>query len=610
MATRAETGFIADLPVDDNTGRFPPGPLSLDGQLLSIRKPGATVLWNVEHRAPVLTLPQLWGAHSFSDDGRWFLAGTVQGIPLHPRLCDLSTTPPDVREYTALPPGWTAYNLSPDGRYFVAGGVTESGLRLVDTATLATVTDYHYPADFRLRGMVWNASSQFFLSCSNTGHIACWYPRKPDPAWILPAHTGDVYPPALFNNDTGMATTGSDGLIKFWNLTTHQAAGSLPLRALALHASRDGTRLLADDPDHRQRPLFDCTPSTVAAILKLPADPVRNVYTPGTPWLAALAGGGFAVTGGFDLHSTGADGDSLAPALVSPQNDAAALDEAGRRFFRRTGTRLTVMPLPVAPGPANFLAQARRALRGLGLPIAAPADSSATPPSWPVALGSTLAFDPLSRRLLTGGSDGLALWQFPPTGLLSTPVPLAAAGLEPKASVTALRWSPRGHYLAWSGTRPALDDPKKKRRGTWLVDTASGRETGALFGDAPVTALLFTPDETLLIAATPGEIRCAATATGALRWSHPHHRPAATPPALAVAENAPLAAITLEPETIALLDPATGTIRYRLTHPVTRTVRTLAFNADATRLAAIAGNFLQTWKLDTIARILHEQGME
>ena len=103
-------------------------------------------------------------------------------------------------------------------------------------------------------------------------------------------------------------------------------------------------------------------------------------------------------------------------------------------------------------------------------------------------LGTSLAFDPLSRRLLTGGSDGLALWQFPPTGLLSTPVPLAAAGLEPKASVTALRWSPRGHYLAWSGTRPALDDPKKKRRGTWLVDTASGRETGALFGDAPVTS--------------------------------------------------------------------------------------------------------------------------
>ena len=255
-----------------------------------------------------------------------------------------------------------------------------------------------------------------------------------------------------------------------------------------------------------------------------------------------------------------------------------------------------------------------------------PGPDGAAIPLGTVAKGAALAFDPHSRRLLSGGSGGFRAWSIPAGGAAvnslhrlsqlvvgvsgnpglgglsksvvkqSAPAELKAAslGLDRAAAVSALAWSPRGRLIAWAGTA------RDKKRGAWIVDAATARDTTAFLPGEAITQLRFTADETACLAATRRELLCYDAATGTVRWRISHHRTVRNPICFAAAANSPRLAAALAPDSVSLLDAATGAVLLTLTHPVTRTVRALDLSPHGNRLCVLAGTLAQVWHLDAV----------
>ncbi|MDB6070621.1 MAG: hypothetical protein JWL81_1792 [Verrucomicrobiales bacterium] len=577
-----EECLIPDFPLQTATRGYPPGPLSPDGRLLPVRRGQATVVWDLARREVILELPGLNGIRSFSSGGDQFLATGLLASGLKPHLCNLRKTPPDVRIFEALPPGWVCRTLSPDGRFFVAGGVREPGLRLYRTEDFSLAMEYNHPEVTSQWEATWSQDSRYFLISTHLGKVTCWSPLLPDPVWILEAHAGGVSTPALFNNNTGMATLGNDGTLKLWNLITLHPADAIPMSGLALEGSRDGTLILADDSLRRERPRFVCRPSITAQAIKIPPAVIPNPYAPGQPWIQRSgADGGFILTTGHGLHRMDPEGTGIHPAADVPQNDALARDPVRSGFFRITDRSLTYHD---ADG------KERGALPDV------PRDSR-------------LAFNPTLRILVVGSPGGFAAWRIPLDGAAPAELALGSLGLDAAAAVTSLTWSANGRWLAWSGTKPSLADPAIRTAGTWLADTSTGQEIPMPLPPENAAGLAFADQDNVLLAATATHVHGVAVAPGNLLWSQVHERQSATPPCLVACPGGRVAAVTLEQETIALLDAREGRILCRLTHPITCTVRAMDFDASGRRLAVVAGHFAQTWDLEAIRTTLDSHGM-
>ncbi|MEO5618750.1 MAG: WD40 repeat domain-containing serine/threonine-protein kinase, partial [Candidatus Eisenbacteria bacterium] len=564
---------------------FPPGPLSPDGKLLVLRAVGGTEIWDIARAALLVTLPPITGVNSFSGEGRWVSLAVDPGQPGPSVLCDLHVTPPAVRPVAALPEGWSLRALSPDGTRAVAwNSSTAPGLSLVDTATLTVLREYAAEQTGVIMFVLWNADSRSFLTGSLTGVAARWQLDASAPQWSIPAHEGRLHSMALTHGDRIMATQGQDGLVKFWDLTTLAPRGSLPWPGLALYASRDGSVLLAHRRDAAQSGVLSCAPSSVCEMSALPSTWAKNVYFPGTPHVSAAPDStGFMVTGGHDLHTFAAADAGLTRSVATGVMEACAPDALTGGCIVRRMTELSWLPAP---------------------------DAAAIP------LGTTdaaavLAFDPHSRRVLIGGKAGVRAWHLPGGQAVVTsldrlsksvvgisgnpglglsksvvqyfaPAELKAAslGLDRAAAVSALAWSPTGRLIAWAGTA------RDKQKGAWIVDAGTARDVTAFLPGESITQLRFSAGETTCLAATARELVCCDTITGAVRWRIPHQRTGRDPICFAAAASSPRLAAALAPDSISLLDPASGSVFLTLTHPVTRTIRALDLSPDGTRLCA------------------------
>lgn len=590
--TNRELARIPRLPRKD----FPPGPLSPDGKLLALRCDTCTEIWDIARCAVLVTLPPLTGIISFSDDNGLVSLAPDRGLPGSPILCDLRITPPAVKTIGTLPKDWSLRALSPDGSRAIASpAATSPGMALVDTATLEIIREYHAEHCGTIMYILWSADGQSFLTGSLTGVVARWPLEASAPLWSIPAHEGRLYSIALTHGGRLMATQGHDGLLKFWDLTTLSLRGSLPWPGLSMHASRDGSTLMAQRRDTGQFCVLSCVASGVCSISALPSTWARNPNFPGRPHVSAAPDNtSFMVTGGHDLFTISATDAGLMQTSLTGIIDACAPDFLTGGCMVRTSKNLTLYPSRD------------------GAPV-----SLRT-----VANGAALSFDPHSRRLLTGGAGGFRVWSIPAgqdaihsvdrlsqvvVGVTGRPgLRLAKSvvksfapvehqattlGLERAAAVTAVAWSPSGKLIAWAGTARA-----DKSKGVRIIEATTARDLVTFLPGETLTRLRFIAGETTCLAATSRELLCCDTATGAVRWRIPHQRGNDLP--LAAAAASPRLAAALAPDTISLLDPATGAVLLNLSHPVTRTIRALDITPDGTRICALAGTLAQVWKLD------------
>jgi len=110
------------------------------------------------------------------------------------------------------------------------------------------------------------------------------------------------------------------------------------------------------------------------------------------------------------------------------------------------------------------------------------------------------------------------------------------------------------------------------------------------------------------VAVLRNEVKCLDVVTGEVRWAVEHGRDGMAV-RVAMAPGGDRVGVTLVSESVSLIDVETGEIELTLAHPDVRTITALTFDKSGTRLCALAGSVVQTWKLDVIERRLEAQGM-
>jgi len=558
---------------------YEPGPLSGDGRLLGIRTAAGYSVWQVETGVNLATLTAGPGPLVFSRDGTLAAAGN--------RLLRFTADPPEVLDLADK--DYAALAISPDGKMLLTAHRSQLRMRLVDTATGARLGDeYELTGRSMMLCAAWSSQGTHFCTGSTDGRMMLWSVRSAAPEWIVPAHTDGIDDITLFNDDRHLVTVSRDGLTKIWNLHSQSAVAAFPLSGRRAQASRDGRRLALDAAAERSTVLLQFTPPPVCTLVRLPASFVPDGSFQGKgAVLPAADGQSFAVTAGVDLHILDRDGQRQR-SIPCGQCAEIVADPLGRGFIRLRVLRSGVWQLMRVPheaardlGSANYMiSQGRR------MP--------------------SLASDPVHRRFVTGMRG--AIMEVEPADGSQTP--RTPAELPPSGRVTALAFSPDGNRFAWAGGEEDATDPARRLH---IMDAALEKRTAELPLTVAPRLLAFSSDGNSIIAGNNQSFHCLDIATRRELWSVRHFRAQEptlkTPICLAVAAQSGAIAAALTPDSVSLLDPATGRIRLTLRHPMGHTLRAIGLSPDGTRLIAVGSYIAQVWKLDAVAEELARHGM-
>ncbi len=558
---------------------WPPGPLSVDGTKLFLRGARRTAVWDLPSRQAGPAFPPGSGFLYLSDDAAF--AATSQSLT-HPGASGVVTVPH---------PEYSARGFSPDGKYLVSARADRLSMKLIETATGQAVQDYDVAGSHMVHALKWSRDGSCFYTGTVDGKLARWFPRESTPDWIIPAHTDSVDALTLFDGDRHLLTQSRDGLTKIWDLRTLTSVFSLPWGGIRAAASSDGMRLAVDCPPEKVSRLYRFTPPPICRLVRLPASPAPNAYLQGeAAVLPGMGGGAFTVTSGHDLHVLDGEGQVL-KSLTCGRCDGVAPDPAGRGFIRNSSL-----------GRDHSTWRCPEEWSG------AWDDSKLQFGKWQGG-ALVMAAHPVTRALYIAAGDRIMAAE-PLAGEEVRMVEATPPALRTGGVVSAMTVDPSGRLFAWAGTEKA---------GASRVSIHIQRLDGSpppppIPAALPVHVLAFTADGAAILAGDSQLVSCFDLASGGLRWKLTHSRPRErdlyAPVRLSVAARSGAVAIALTPESVSLVDPATGRIERTFAHPLGRTVRGIGLDADGTRLVCIGSHLVQIWNLTAAASQLRQFGLD
>jgi WD40 repeat protein len=434
-----------------------------DGRLASAGQDGTVTVWSTRTRRPVATLrgPSPVYAVAFSPDGR-LLAGAEQ---------DGSTAVWDAgtgRQAGAVqraPAPVDAVAFSPDGRVLATAG--EDG-----TVTLwraGSLTDIRALAvgNGTISAVAFSPDGRRLAAACADHDVRLWDLARPAaPPLVLRGHTDLVRAVAFSPDGSLLASGGDDGTVRLWDGRTGSPQGVLTSGTAPVHAvafSPDSRLLASGGEDHVVR-LWDVRSRAQADALTGPASTVSGVaFSPDGDTLASADAD--ATIGLWGVPAPSPPG--AAAVAVAGSRPGALLATAG------TGRAISLWDAGRNRSPA---------LPGLTAQPGAAAGPGAS------QAAASIALSPDGKILAAPAADGsVTLWSTARrrrAGTLTAPGPIDAVAYQPA----------RGHA-------PALLAGGSTNGDIYLWLPGAPRPVQYISGQlAPVHALAFSPDGTLLAA--------------------------------------------------------------------------------------------------------------
>ena len=553
---------------------FPVGPLSSDGNRLSLRTASGTDIWDMASATRLGSLRSGNWLPGFSRDGR-ITAGEQE-------ILDLGTQPPASRAIDAT--ACQALAISPDGSRILLAQRNRLRLHLADSATGKILREHELLGTNMMHCAKWSADGKRIFTGSTDGRVMRWDAETLTPDWILPMHTDGVDDLALFDSDRHLITQGRDSLTRIWDLQSASCVATMPWGGLRVQASIDGSRLAIDCPPERKSILFQFHEPPVCRLVRLPASYVPNSYNQGrAAAISTTDGQSFAMTAGHDIHLLDRDGTSTGT-LACGQCDHLLADPTSGGFLRvcRIGNKYELWRVPL--DWAGSWQDPVLRLASLERPVAFAADRA----------GGRLLVA-LPKRLLAID---------PTTGQQT---PFGPQALPPGTIVTAAAVSHCGRFFAWAGS---LGDARQLH----VTEVASGKETATLTLTEAPRVISFTADGGALLTSDNHRVSCHDIGTGRKLWSAPHTRrqehELKTPVCIAVASQDGTIAAPLDADSVSLIDRRGGRIRLTLRHPLRHDLRAILLSPDGKRLVAVGSYLAMIWKLDVAATELQRHRLE
>ena len=153
-----------------------------------------------------------------------------------------------------------------------------------------------------------------------------------------------------------------------------------------------------------------------------------------------------------------------------------------------------------------------------------------------------------------------------------------------------------GTHIAWTGTLKHNGKPLRQLR----VSRVSGPPMLLMWNvNEIITGMAFPPDNRTVYLISAQRVSRFDYRTGKSDWKRDQRIKGVTP-WLSLSGDGKVLAVTAPGETVHLIDPETGLTQVELRHPDGGQPRALALTPDGKRLAVLAEQQLQIWRLDRL----------
>ncbi|HXG12116.1 MAG TPA: PQQ-binding-like beta-propeller repeat protein [Gemmataceae bacterium] len=387
--------------------------------------------------------------------------------------------------------------LSPDGTN-LASGSSDNTAKLWDIPSTTALRRFVH-AD-AVTAIALSPDGTRLAGAGKDGTVKVWAAADGKELLNLRGHSGAVTGVAFSANGQLLVSSGADQTLRFWNPADGKPLGvvgahAAPVNAVLIHPNNNAVYSAAEDGTLN----FWTLPLAPQRSLPSHADAVTRVV------LSADGSQVFTASADKTIRiCTFANGQQVRQLTVPPPSEGE----------QEKGEGAAVTSLAVAPGGAVIAAGTADQRLVLWNTADGKVLHQAVVHAGPV---TGVAFHPQSKQLLTAGGDGLLkLWALPP-------VPGRALG-HPDGVVPLINAHVGGVAdIAFHGNgTQALSGGADKMVKLW--DLAAGKEVRS-FGplDAPVTAVGFSRDFTLVVAAAGKVVKVWNAADGKelLTLTHP-----------------------------------------------------------------------------------------
>lgn len=559
--------LVSSIPFDPKAYHIV-GPFTPDDRYLILRFIDRMEFRDVQTGDLVLTIPGQRFSLTFDPAGAQMAYARFKKTI---EIIDLNQTPPVARDLGPETERLIPKAFSPDGKTLAVKREHTSppALLLIDPENGALIREVPVPRAGNTQRAVFTPDGKSFFAAFHGGNIHHIPLDETQPTRVFSGHSDKVTSLGIINKGRILISQSEDETTRLWDTATGETLSILPWSG-AYHVSsftHDNRFFLFRGDELVAGELI---PSDICTTIALP-DPDPDFTAPYGRWLIKSNpdGSTFAVSAMQNLHLIKSRDWEISQSFSIPavfdlayrQDESTLIAGRTQSIFKYHSTLFHGMKEKIDQYPAPTASH-----------VAWAGDTHGTAVSWK----ATGVHFSKNRK--------------------STPIKLLQ-----NQKIHDLTSSPDATILAAATDKGIV---------IYSLATPTPSLLQKLPSASPRNLVLLSDNQTLFSGNAHAFHRWDLS-TGTTDWSLPHHLDSRIHRPLAATDDGSLLAISLDNDSVSLIDGDTGQILARLEHPNRHRVQDVAITPDGKHVAVLTtGHLVKIWHLDLLGKALSKQGFE